>query len=279
MFFNKFTTPAKKEVKVGELYNNKFAELVKFVNNENYEYFFKELDIFIKTLVPDFDDLDFIEKIYVYATCCYFNVQPAIVVRHKTYGKQRISLVTIIDNIEKNYTKQKRVYKINDNYSVSYSLPRNFSVKDNKFDIQYLSAIDSIITADGREIVLTNEQRNTFINEIAPVILVDLEKDIINNTFKIIDIFEGVDRNSYKLPIISEGMLTLVTTLYSESFDSYYQKIYALGKHLRFSYTDYMRMTPREIDNLFEAYKQEQEEIKKEMEESKNKSNKKNGPH
>ena len=121
-----------------------------------------------------------------------------------------------------------------------------------------------------------NEQRNTFINEIAPVILVDLEKDIINNTFKIIDIFEGVDRNSYKLPIISEGMLTLVTTLYSESFDSYYQKIYALGKHLRFSYTDYMQMTPREVDNLFEAYKQEQEEIKKEMEESKNK---KKGPH
>ena len=251
---------------------------MKFVNNENYEYFFKELDVFIKTLVPDFDDLDFIEKIYVYATCCYFNVQPAIVVRHKMYGKQRISLVTIIDNIEKNYTKQKRVYKINDNYSVTYSLPRNFSVKDNKFDIQYLSAIDSIIIADGREIVLTNEQRNTFINEIAPVILVDLEKDIINNTFKIIDIFEGVDRNSYKLPIISEGMLTLVTTLYSESFDSYYQKIYALGKHLRFSYTDYMQMTPREVDNLFEAYKQEQEEIKKEMEESKNKSNKKKGP-
>lgn len=277
MFFNKFTTPNKKEIKISELYNDKFAELVKFVNNENYEDFFKELDIFIKTLVPDFDNLDFVEKIYVYVSCCYFNVQPAIQVRHKMYGRQRISLVTIIDNIEKNYTKQqKRVYKINDNYSVTYSLPRNFSVKDNKFDIQYLSAIDSIITTDGKEIVLTSEQRNTFINEIAPVILVDLEKDIINNTFKIIDIFEGVDRNSYKLPIISEGMLTLVTTLYSESFDSYYQKIYALGKHLRFSYTDYMKMTPREVDNLFEAYKQEQEEIKKEMEEGKNK---KKGPH
>lgn len=278
MFFNKFTTPAKKEVKVGELYNNKFAELVKFVNTENYECFFKELDEFIKSLTPGFDDLDFIEKIYVYISCCYFNVQPAIHVRHKMYGKQRISLVTIIDNIEKNYSKTKHIYKINDNFSVSYTLPRNFSVKDNKFDIQYLSAIDSIITEGGKEIVLTNEQRNRFINEIAPIILVDLEKDIINNTYKVVDLFKGVDRNSYKIPIVSESMLTLVTTLYSESFDSYYQKIYALGRHLRFSYADYMLMTPREVDNLFEAYKQEQEEIKKEMEESKNKSNKKKGP-
>lgn len=57
------------------------------------------------------------------------------------------------------------------------------------------------------------------------------------------DIFNGVPMNSLKINIVGESLIANVIGFYRMSLENFYQVMYVVIKHLRMSYSDFMKIS------------------------------------
>ena len=81
-YYNFLTTPSGKYCEVREILNEDYLILVKFIESENYKGFYNCLDKIIKNDIIDFDNLNIIDKCYVYMAYCMYSIRGVIEVNH-----------------------------------------------------------------------------------------------------------------------------------------------------------------------------------------------------
>jgi hypothetical protein len=75
--------------------------------------------------------------------------------------------------------------------------------------------------------------------------------DILRDKFKMdCDLLHGVPMNEININIVSESMIWNVINFFKMSLDNFYHVMYVVIKHLRMSYSDFMKISQIETNIL-----------------------------
>ena len=109
VFKNYLTTPSGRYCEIEELPNKVYFILVKYLQAQDYKKFFSILNETIKKDIPNFDDFDIVDKVYVYVAQCMYSIRGSIDVNNNQIGSQEVQLGLILNNIETSYPLNKTV--------------------------------------------------------------------------------------------------------------------------------------------------------------------------
>lgn len=259
---NYLTTPSGRYCEVSDISNGDYIVLIKYLQGENYSSFFKCLDEIVKRDLSDFDEYDVVEKCYIYIAYCMYSIRSCITVNNKNLGDQDVNLNLVLNNIESSYHKNRfEYYQINDNVKLKFKYPTKFYFSNNIPVIDYYSGLVGF-----NEEVLTDEQKNELKEKLGTKTMTFIDDFLREKFNEDVDIFNGVPMNSMKIGLISETMVANIIGILKMPLDSFYQILYAVIKHLRMSYSDYMKISQIESTILLNHVA---DENKKMMEDSK----------
>lgn len=253
VFKNYLTTPSGKFCQLQDISNQDYLILIKYLQGQDYKNFFNCLTEITKKDIEDFDDFDIVEKCYIWIAMCMYSIRASIEVSNKQLGSQEVNINLILDNIESSYIPNKRIdYQLNDKYVMNFSYPKSFTFESNFPVIDYYSGLESI---NGQKI---DEQQKTRLKNT----LTTKNKTFIDSTLregfeKEVDLLYGVPMNSLKMNLYSESLIANVISFYRMPLDAFYHVLYAVIRHLRMSYSDYMKISQVESTILLKHVAEE----------------------
>lgn len=260
VYKNYLTTPAGRYCEISDICNGDYLVLIKYIQGENYSAFFKCLTEIVKRDLPDFDEFDVVEKCYVFMAYCMYSIRGSIVVNNKLIGDQEIPISTILNNIEISYVRDRvEHYKLFDNYELDFGFPKSFTFDDGMPVIDYYSGL---IGFNKQELDAKN--KNDLKVKLDTKTLTFIDDFLREKFFNECDIFNGVPMNSLKINIVGESLIANVIGFYRMSLENFYQVMYVVIKHLRMSYSDFMKISQVETSILMGCAAEEN----KKMEES-----------
>lgn len=246
VFKNYLTTPSGRYCEIEELPNKVYFILVKYLQAQDYKKFFSILNEVIKKDIPDFDDFDIVDKVYVYIAQCMYSIRASLDVNNAQLGSQEVNMSLILNNIETSYPLNKTVdYKLTDNFILNFGYPKNFIFEGDMPIIDYYSGL---IGFNGK--VLSNEEKKQLKEKLGTKHKTFIDSHLRNNFCVEFDILHGVPMNSMKMNLFGESLLANVISFYRMPLDSFYQLMYAVIKHLRMSYSDFMKISQNEATIL-----------------------------
>lgn len=263
IFKNSFTTPTGKQCQLQQMCNDEYMILVKYLQNDDYKNFYSCLFEFVKRDIPDFDDCDIVEKSYILFALCLFSIRCSIEVNNPQLGSQEVFINQILDNLESQYIPNKTVeYAINDNYVLTFGYPTSFYFEEGYPIIDFYSGLQKV-----NEQIVTNEQKQLLKVKLPTKHISAIERILRHSFNHEVDLLYGIPMNSLKINAFGEGLLANVISFYRMPLDVFYKMLYASIKHLRMSYSDFMKITPIEstilLKEVAEENRQEAEQAKK----------------
>ena len=250
---NYLTTPSGRYCKVQDISNGDYMILVKYIQAEDYESFYKCLYEITKRDIPDFDDYHLVDKCYVWIAMCMYSVRATIEVNNNHLGSQDVSIVDILNNIESQYKNNTIIeYKLNDNFTLGFCYPKKFSFENNSPIIDYCSGLQ---TVNGQYI--SDDQKETLIAKLPTRYLTFIEGYLREKFYMEVDLLRGVPMNSLSINLLGEGLLANVVSFYRMTLDVFYQVRYAVIRHLRMSYSDFMKISQVESTILLKHVAEE----------------------
>ena len=261
-YTNYLTTPSGRYCEVKDITNAQYLILVKFLQSENYKKFFECLDQIVRESIPNIDDFDVIQRCYVYIAMCMYSIKGTITVNNTMIGQQEIPLATILNNIESSYIKDFVVdYELRPNFNLQFGYPKKFTFQGNSAVIDYYSGLRGF-----NGVILDDEQKVSLKKKLGTKELSFIDDYMRSKTESICNIFEGVPMNKFQMNIGNESMVMNVISFFNMSQEGMYQVMYAMIKHLKMSYSDFMKISFNETSILLKICA---EENKKMAEESK----------
>lgn len=246
VFKNYLTTPSGRYCEIEELPNKVYFILVKYLQAQDYKKFFSILDEVIKKDIPDFDDFDVVDKVYVYIAQCMYSVRGTLEVNNNQLGSQEVNMSLILNNIETSYPLNKTVdYKLSDNFVLNFGYPKNFIFEGEIPIIDYYSGL---IGFNGK--VLSNEEKKQLKEKLGTKHKTFIDSYLREKFHVEFDLLYGVPMNSLKMNLFGESMMANVISFYKMQLDAFYQLMYAVIKHLRMSYSDFMKISQVEATIL-----------------------------
>ena len=244
VYKNYLTTPKGRYCELSEISNADYLILIKYLQGEHYQKFFECLNELIIRDLSDFDEYDIIEKCYIYLAYCMYSIRASITVNNKVIGDQEISIALILNNIESGYIHDNVVeYKLNDKFVLQFGYPKTFFFDNGTPIIDFYSGLKGF---NGKQ--LSNEEKDILKEKLGTKNLSFIE-DYLRNKFKnTCDIFHGVPMNKMEMNLLSENMIGNVIGFYQMPLDGFYHIMYAMIKHLRLSYSDFMKITQVETN-------------------------------
>ena len=262
-YFNTLTTPSGKECKLYEITNKDYLVLLKFLQSENYEYFFKTLDSFIEESIPDLTELNIIDRMYVYIAFCYYNIHPTIPVTHPKIGSTDLELSKILEDIENNYNFDEKIFDITDKIQVKAHYARDFHFENNIPVIDYGTCIKEIKKEKWEKI--TKENSEQLIETIQTDLAIKIEMFSRKNLSKRINAFNLPMMDPVYVDINSEEIIYLVYSLFKENLQSYYTELYISIHYLKLDKQGFDSLTPVETSIILKAMADDKEKQNKEM--------------
>lgn len=257
---NYLTTPSGRYCEVKDIKNADYLVLVKFLEAQKYDNFFMALNEVVKRSIPDFDDFDIVEKAYVYIAMCMYSIRPVISVNNKTIGSQEVNLSLILDNIEGSYIRSVEYdFELQQGIILRFGYPKTF-----RFDGGTIPVLDFFsglvqVTVHGR--VLTKDETEKFKKALHTKHLAFIDDFCREKFVCICDIFHGVVMNKMEMNILGQSLLFNVITFYSMNLEVFYQIMYAMIKHVRMSYSDFMKISHAETSILLKLCSDESQKI------------------
>lgn len=271
-YYNYLTTPSGKSCNLYELKNKDYIILLKFLNGENFEGFYKKLNSLIVESIPDFFELDIIDKAYLYVAYFYYSIKTSINIKAEKFDAVEVPLTILLDSLEENYNKNILDYKFYkwDGCKVSY--PSRIILKDNNIDIDYTSGLKEI-----SEHKLTTEEVK-YIAENAPLYdLNQLENFITNNFSQEIYVAKNImGIKDIKDNMIHPSLFYSIAYIYKDSLEHYYNLLYLVCHYIRVQWESLLDMTPVEMMILYNNFIEDKEAQNKKH--SKNKTLNLNDP-
>lgn len=240
---NYLTTPSGRYCEVKDITNQEYLILVKFLEAKKYDNFFMALDEIVKKSIPDFDDYDIVEKAYVYIAMCMYSIRPVISVNNKSIGSQQVSLITILNNIEGSYiTGVQYDFQLKQGIVLRFGYPKRFVFDGGVTPI--LDYFSGLVSINGNPV---DDQMRKRLKESMGTKYLSFIDDFCREQFVCIcDIFHGVVMNKLEMNILGQSLLFNVISFYSMSLQVFYKILYAMVKHVRMSYSDFMKISHAE---------------------------------
>ena len=253
VFKNYLTTPSGRFCQIQDICNQDYQILIKYLQGEDYKNFFTCLTEITKRDIEDFDNFDIIEKCYIWIAMCMYSIRSTIEVTNKQLGSQEVNVSLILDNIESSYIPNKTIdYNIKDNFVLNFEYPCQFSFENNFPVIDFYSGLKSI---NGHEV--TEEQKIQLIEKLPTKHKTFIESSLREGFSNDFDLFNGVPMNSLTMNLCSESLIANVISFYRMPLDAFYHVLYAIIKHLRMSYSDYMKISQVESTILLKHVAEE----------------------
>ena len=257
-YYNFLTTPSGRYCEVRDITNEEYLVMVKFIESENYKAFFQCLDEIVIKNIPDFDSFNIIDKCYVYLAMCMYSVRGSITVNNKQLGDQLIQLGQILNNIESAYTYKSFEYELKKGAVLTFEYPTSFNIEDNMPVIDWFSGFNKF-----NDIEVTPEMRDKLKSNLKAKDLMAVEQ-IARETFDIeVDLFQGVPMNEMKMNLCSESLIMNSMYFFKYPLEGLYMEMYSCCKHLKMSFTDYMKRSHAETEMFLSFAKRENEEFAK----------------
>lgn len=253
VFKNYLTTPSGRYCEIEELPNKVYFIIVKYLQAQDYKKFFSILNDVIKKDIPDFDDFDIIDKVYVYIAQCMYSVRGTLEINNNQIGSQEVQLGLILNNIETSYPLNKTVdYKLSDNFVLNFGHPKSFVFDGDMPIIDYYSGLIGFNNK-----ILKEEEKEQLKNKLGTKHKTFIESHLREKFSIEFDMLHGVPMNSMKMNLFGESMIANVIAFYRMPLESFYQLMYAVIKHLRMSYSDFMQISQIESTILLKHVAEE----------------------
>lgn len=257
---NYLTTPTGKYCEISELTNSDYLTLLKCLQGENYMLFFDNLDEIVKRDLPDFSTYNIVDKCYVYMAYCMYSIRASIMVRNKMLGDQEVNIALILNNIEQAFTNKTIQYKLADNFILQVGLPTRFFFDGGLPVIDFCSGIQGY-----NDNPISEQEINLLKLKLGTQRMIFLEDELRNNMKIECDVFNGVQMNSLVMNLVSESLIANVIGFYRMNLENFYNIMYALIRHIRMSYSDFMKITQVEANILMGIAAEENKRISEDV--------------
>lgn len=257
-YYNFLTTPSGHYCEVKDITNEEYLVMVKFIESENYKAFFQCIDEIVKKNIPDFDNLNVIDKCYIYMAMCMYSVKGSISVNNTQLGEQVIPISLILNNIEEMYSNKTYEYVLKKGVVLYFNLPIDFTIEDNLPVIDWFSGLYKM-----NDQVLTKDQIKLLKKSLKTKDLMVIEDGIRERFFDEVDLFKGTPMNEMKMGLCSESMILNSLFFFKYPLQGFYAEMYSCCKHLKMSFNDFMKRSHVETDIFLQLAKQENEEFAK----------------
>lgn len=248
-YTNYLTTPSGRYCEVRDITNEQYLIMVKFIQSQNYKKFFEYMDYVVKQSIKDVDDFDIIQRCYVYIAMCMYSIRATLAVTNTMLGSQQIPLSVILNNIESSYTPNNIVqYNLNDKVTLKFSYPKKFSYEGEAPIIDFYSGLVGY-----NDVVLNEQQKQQLKQKLGTKQLSFIDDYLREKFTSMCDIFQGIPMNNFQLNIVSESLIANVVGFYKMPLDSFYRIMYTVMKHIKMSYSDFMKVSYLE-GSLFIKY-------------------------
>lgn len=255
---NYLTTPSGRYCQVKDITNSDYLILVKFLQAQKYDNFFMALNEIVKQSIPDFDDFDIVEKAYVYIAMCMYSIRPVISVNNKVIGPQQIPLTTVLNNIEGSYiTGVQYDFQLKQGIVLRFGYPKRFVFDGGVRPI--LDYFSGLVSINGKPV--NDQMRKRLKESLGTKYLSFIDDFCRQKFFCICDIFEGVIMNKLEMDILGESLLYNVISFYSMSLQIFYKILYAMVKHVRMSYSDFMKISHAEASIIIKICSQQNQKM------------------
>lgn len=258
IYKNYLTTPTGRYCQIRDISNEDYFVIVKYLQAEDYERFYECLTEIAKRDIPDFDDCDIVEKCYIWLAMCMYSIRSSIEVVAPNLGPQEIPMGIILNNIESQYVANKTLdYKLSDNFVLTFGYPKTFTFDSGLPIIDYYSGLVRI-----NNDIVTKEQKDV-LREKLPTKHISFIEGMMREGFKCeIDLLNEVPMNSMKVNAFGEGLIANIVSFYRMPLDVFYKVMYAIIRHLRMSYSDFMKISNNESNILLKCIADENKQDK-----------------
>lgn len=257
-YYNFLSTPSGRYCEVRDILNEDYLVLVKFIESENYKGFYQCLDELIKKDIPDFDTFDIIDKCYVYMAYCMYSIKGSLEINHVQLGSQQIPISTILNNIEYSYQNKTFDYEIRKGMVLQFGLPKKFVIEDKLPVIDWYSGL---LTFNGKELGESQKQQLKTLLKSKDLLLIE---QAAREEFQIeADLFSGIPMNEMKINICSESLILNSLYFFKYPLEGFYAQMYSCCKHLKMSFSDFMKRSHVEVEMFLSFAKKENEEMSK----------------
>lgn len=269
--------PSGKIVYFEELKNDLYLAIHKILINDDKESFFKLLDEHFLKTIPNFNELDLLDKIYLYILLYVYSIKPVIELNPDSVNTlfdeevNRINLASVIEQLEElnisRTNELKLKSKIGD-ITIKYGLPKKLENIEGKLTFEPLSSITNIIINED-DYKVENDQLGLLEKILSPDNYYTLIKDITEVYNKIIVIKKG----QIEIPLLHIEMFNFIAYgLYNSSLDNVFTLMYSLNKHLHITIQDFFLLTPFDTRVIFEKLADDKEKENKANEDAMNNS-------
>lgn len=238
-YTNYLTTPSGRYCQVRDITNAQYLLLVKFLQAENYKKFFQCLDEIVKNSIPDIDDFDIIQRCYVYIAMCMYSIRGNISVNNTMIGTQQIPIATILNNIESSYAVNFIAqYQLKQGVVLKFGYPKKFTYEGQTPSIDYYSGIIGC-----NDIVFTDQQKQILKQKLGTKQLSFIDDFLRQKTVSVCDLFQGVPMNKFQMNIGNQSIIANVVGFYNMPLQVFYKVLYTMMKHVRMSYSDFLKIS------------------------------------
>ena len=254
-YYNYLTTPSGNSFNIKELTNKDFLILLKFLNGENFKGFYQALDSLISQSIPNFNELDICDKLYIYIAYYYYSVHSNISIKSEKFDSVEVPLNIMLDSIEEQYNNEKLDIKINDkNIKIHY--PRNLIFDDNNQIL--VDMLSAIVEIEGLKISIDNIAE---LRKAMPIKMInDIEYKIKQNFNLNVDIVKNVmGAANIQESILNGGIYFSIAYIYKDSLDNFYNMQYLLCHYIRVDWQSLLSMTPVETTILYKNFIEDKE--------------------
>jgi hypothetical protein len=261
----KITLPSGKDVRIKEISNKVYFDILKFCENQDYEGFNEYTE---DVIFSDCIDVDIIDRFYIMLYYRMLFVSENIVFNSDSlqgkFKEVKYNIRTILEKIEQQYDDHTAVLTEGD-LTVTLGLPNTLFFKS--VDDVYNSIIKHI-SYKGTSISLgeaSQQERDTILTYLPHSVFIEIRKytDRLSqelSNFVLIEANEDFDIQQHEINIISNGLMAFVCSLFGGGLSAFYMTMFNFTSKLHMDSNLFFNITPIEMRVLFNIHAEEVEE-------------------
>lgn len=261
----KITLPSGTEVRLKEITNKVYFDILKFCENQDFEGFNQYLE---SVIFEDYTSIDIIDRLYVMLYYRMLFVSENIVFNSDElqgkFKEVKYNIRTILEKIEQQYEDHSTVITDGD-FVLSLGLPNTLFFKsvDDVYDtiIKKITYKDQTITLNEA----TLQERNTILSLLPRGVFIEIRKYVDRlsqslSNFVLIEANKDFNIQQHEINIISNGLMAFICSLFGGGLSSFYVTMFNFTSKLQMDSNLFFSITPVEMRVLFNIHMEQVEE-------------------
>lgn len=264
-FSLKLTLPSGREVRLQEISNRVYFDILKFCENQDFEGF----NMYLESIIfNEMRDIDIIDRLYIMLYYRMLFVSENIVFNSDSlqgkFKEVKYNIRTILEKIEEQYGDHSLIITEGD-ISITLGLPNTLFFKS--VEDVYNSVVKTVTykneTVDLSTVTI--EEKNTIISHLPIKVFTEVQKytDRLSQTlsnFVLIEANTEFDIQQHEINIISNGLMMFICSLFGGGLSAFYVTMFNFVSKLQMDSNLFFSITPIEMRVIFNIHTEEVEE-------------------